>query len=216
MSPPNVRRRSRLHRSLARGFGLPWPSARLGTRVLGAPATLALLAALAAASTAAVEEPSQAAEQARLCEKLDDEAGIAACRAALALGLEADRRGPVREILARHLTDLERWSELAELYREDVRLSPEDAGAWLKLGSTLLFALNQRAEALAALEEAARLDPKGAEIRLTLAIALHSLGRYQEATAAFDEALQLDPTVLEGRPAARAVREAALRGEPWP
>jgi tetratricopeptide (TPR) repeat protein len=185
-------------------------------RTAGTTATLTLLAALAAAATAAGEETSEAAEQARLCEKLKEEEGVTACRAALALGLEPERRGAVRELLARHLTDLERWSELADHYREDVRLAPEDAGAWLRLGSILLFALNERAEALAALEEAARLDPGRAEIHSTLAIALHSLGRYQEATAAFDAALRLDPTVLEGQPAAQAVREAALREEPWP
>jgi tetratricopeptide (TPR) repeat protein len=49
-----------------------------------------------------------------------------------------------------------------------------------------------------------------------LAIALHALGRYGEAAASFDEALRLDPAVLEGRPAAQAVREAARRGEAWP
>jgi tetratricopeptide (TPR) repeat protein len=163
-----------------------------------------------------VDQAGPAAEQARLCERLDDEKGLAACEAALALGLDPERRGPVRELLAKHLTDLERWGELAEHYREDVRLAPNDAQAWLRLGSTLLFALDERAEAYAALEEAARLDPDDAGIRSTLALALHSLGRYQEATAAFDEALRLDPHVLEGRPAARAVREAALRGEPWP
>jgi tetratricopeptide (TPR) repeat protein len=164
----------------------------------------------------ASEETLEAREQARRCERLDEEEGIEACRAALALGLGPERFGPVREVLAKHLVDLERWSELAEHYREDVRRAPEDAEAWLRLGSTLLFALDQRAEALAALEEAVRLDPVGAGARLLLGIVLHSLGRYDEATEAFDEALRLDPRVLDGRPAARTVREAARRREPWP
>jgi cytochrome c-type biogenesis protein CcmH/NrfG len=111
---------------------------------------------------------------------------------------------------------LERWSELAEHYREGVRLDPEDADVWFRLGSTLLFALNQKVEALAALEEAARLAPADASTRSVLAIVLHALGRYEEAAASFDEALRLDPTILEGRPAAQALREAAHRGEPWP
>ena len=162
------------------------------------------------------EETLEAREQARLCERLDEEEGIEACRAALALGLGPERRGPVRRILARHLVDVERWSELAEHYREDVRLAPEDAEAWVRLGTTVLFALNEQAEALAAIEEAVRLDPDDAATRCLLAVALHSLGRHEEATEAFDEAVRLDPTVLDGRPAARAVREAARRGEPWP
>ncbi len=178
-------------------------------------AAVVLLAAGTAPSRSAGETPA-AREQARLCERLDEEPGIEACRAALALGLHPPRREAVREILAKHLVDLERWSELAEHYREGVRLDPEDAEAWFRLGSTLLFALNQRAEALAALEEAARLAPAEASTRSVLAIALHALGRYEETAASFDEALRLDPAVLEGRPAAQAMREAARRGEPWP
>lgn len=173
-------------------------------------------ATLSFGQTPPSEETPEAREQARLCERLDEEEGIAACRAALALGIGPQRVGPVREILARHLVDLERWAELAEHYRADVRLAPEDAEAWRRLGSTLLFALNQRVEALAAFEEAVRLDPSDAATVCLLGIALHSMGRFEEATEAFGRALQLDPTVLDSRPAARAVREAARRGEPWP
>ena len=114
-------------------------------------------ASVARATTAG--ETAEAREQAWLCERLDEEPGIAACRAALAAGIGLERRTAVRQILANHLVDLERWTELGEHYREDVRLDPEDAEAWFRLGSTLLFALNERAEALAALDEAARLDP---------------------------------------------------------
>jgi tetratricopeptide (TPR) repeat protein len=182
--------------------------------------TLALAAGLILVAGTALPqlagETPAAREQARLCERLDEESGIEACRAALALGLRPLRREAVRRILANHLVDLERWSELAEHFREGVRLDPEDADAWFRLGSTLLFALNQRAEALAALEEAARLAPADATTRSVLAIALHALGRYEEAAASFDEALRLDPAVLERRPAAQALREAARRGEPWP
>jgi tetratricopeptide (TPR) repeat protein len=155
-------------------------------------------------------------EQARLCERLDEEEGIAACRAALALGLDPERVGPVREMLARHLADLERWSELAEHYRGDVRLAPDDPEPWRRLGSILLFALNERVEALAAFEEASRLDPGDALTACLLGIALHSLDRFEEATEAFDRAVRLDPTVLDGRPAACRVREAARLGQRWP
>ena len=40
------------------------------------------------------EETPEAREPARLCERLDEEEGIEACRAALALGLGPERRGP--------------------------------------------------------------------------------------------------------------------------
>jgi cytochrome c-type biogenesis protein CcmH/NrfG len=176
---------------------------------------LATAAALLAPSPVPAET-REAREQARLCERLDEQEGVDACRSALALGLDPERRGPVREILARHLVDLESWSELADHYREDVRLAPEDARGWARLGSTLLFALNEKAEALATLEEAARLDPKEPWIWGMLAIARHANGRYDEATLAFDQALRLDPTVLDGKPVAQALREAARRKEPWP
>jgi tetratricopeptide (TPR) repeat protein len=188
---------------------------RIGQLAAAMSATL-MATGLAVAQTAAITETPQAREQARLCERLDEEAGIEACRAALALGLRPERRKAIREVLANHLVDIERWNDLAEHYREDVRLDPEESGAWFRLGSVLLFALNERAEALAALEEAARLAPTDASARSVLAIAQHSLGRYEAALASFDEASRLDPAVLEGRPAAQAVREAARRGEPWP
>jgi Flp pilus assembly protein TadD len=161
-------------------------------------------------------ETREARDQARLCERKQGEEGLAACRAALALGLGPERRGPVRELLARHLVQLERWSELADHYREDVRRRPQDATAWHRLGATLLFALGDAPEAVATLEEAVRLAPDDAGSRVALAIAFDAVGRYAEASAAFDEALRLDPGVLDGRPAAQAVREAALRGKSWP
>ncbi len=189
-----------------------------------AHAAVALGLALAAAGTAAAERETAAArgetpaarEQARLCERKNLEEGVVACRAALALGIGPARRGPVREILGRHLVALERWDELAELLRENVRLDPMSAAAWQRLGLTLLFALDAPAEATGALQEAVRLAPADAPARLGLALALHAAGRTREAMAAFDEALRLDPAVLDGRPAARAALEAARRGEPWP
>jgi tetratricopeptide (TPR) repeat protein len=179
--------------------------------------------ALAAVGAAAERDPAPARgetaaarEQARLCERENLEKGVAACRAALDLGIGPARRGPVREILARHLVTLERWDDLAELLRENVRLDPKDAAAWQRLGLTLLFALDAPAEATGALEQAVQLAPADASARLGLALALHAAGRSKEATAAFDEARRLDPAVLDGRPAARAALEAARRDEPWP
>ena len=161
-------------------------------------------------------ETPAAREQARLCERKSLEEGAAACRAALALGIGPERRGPVREMLAKHLVALEKWDELGELLREDVRIDPTRASAWQRLGLTLLFALDEPAEAASALEEAVRLAPGDASSRLGLALALHAASRPKEAAAAFEEALRIDPAALDGRPAARAAMEAASRGEPWP
>jgi cytochrome c-type biogenesis protein CcmH/NrfG len=200
MAEPILPRRVRPHVPVARALAL----------------LLILTCGAGAAQSSAAQETAEAREQAWLCERLNEEPGIAACRAALAAGIGLERRTPVRQILANHLVDLERWTELGEHYREDVRLDPEGAEAWFRLGSILLFALNERAEALAALEEAARLDPGNGLSRSVLAIALHVLGRFEEATDAFDEAERLDPIVFQGRPAASAMRAASRRGEPWP
>lgn len=174
------------------------------------PLVLALLAAAAPAETPA------AREQARLCEELPAEPGLAACRRALALGLSPARVGPVRELVARHLVVLERWEELDLHLAEDVRLHPESAVFQHRLGSNRLFALGRAEEGLGPLEEAVRLDPENAEYRAIHALALSAQGRPLEAAAEFETALRLDPDVLSSRPAARAVLEAARRGESWP
>jgi tetratricopeptide (TPR) repeat protein len=178
--------------------------------------SLAAAGATAAERRAPAGETTAAREQARLCERENLQAGAAACREALALGIGGARRAAVRERLARHLVALERWDELAELLRETVRLEPASSAAWQRLGLTLLFGLGETAEAVGALEEAVRLGPADASARLGLALALQAAGRAAEAVEARDQALRLDPAVLEGRPAARAALDAPRRGEAWP
>lgn len=187
---------------------------------------LACGALLACASVAGAAQPQAEAgrsretpaarEQARLCERLDLAQGAEACRAALALGIGPSRRGPVRQLLARHLVALEQWEQLAELYREEVRLDPTDAAAWQRLGTTLLYALDRRSQAIAALHEAARLAPDDAQARAELGLALAADGRLRDAVLALREALRLDASALEARPAGRAVLEAVEQGTAWP
>jgi tetratricopeptide (TPR) repeat protein len=175
--------------------------------------TLFLALLLAAAPPA---ETPAAREQARLCEELVGDPGLQACRRALSLGLAPTRVGPVRELVARHLVSLERWDELAEHLAEDVRLHPDSALCHYRQGSNLLFALGRAEESLAPLGEAVRLDSAKADYRAVHALALNAVGRIPEAAAELEEALRLDPDVLASRPAARAVLEAARRGERWP
>jgi len=179
-------------------------------------AAFALHVTLAAAAAARPAEGPAAREQARRCEELSGEEGLAACRQAIALGLAPARLDAVRELLARRLVSLERWEELVEHFREGVVLHPDRAEAYYRLGWALLFAVDRPEEAIVPLREAARLAPRDAEAHLALGIALSALGREAEANAAFDEALKLDPGLLERRPAARAVVEAARKAEGWP
>ncbi len=161
-------------------------------------------------------EPVAAREQARLCERLAGADAVEACRAALSLGIGSARRGPVRTMLAKHLASLERWDELAGLFREGVRLEPGSAEAWQRLGDALLFALGRPAEAVDALQQATRLAPADAPTWLSLGLAQQALQRPAEAVAALEEALRLDPQVFDGRPAARAALDAARQGRSWP
>ena len=179
-------------------------------------AAFALHVTLAAAAAARPAEGPAAREQARRCEELSGEEGLAACRQAIALGLAPARLDAVRELLARRLVSLERWEELVEHFREGVALHPDRAEAYYRLGWALLFAVDRPEEAIVPLREAARLAPRDAEARLALGIALSALGQEGEANAAFDEALKLDPGLLERRPAARAVLEATRKAQRWP
>ena len=184
------------------------------------PAFLTLALALStvarAEPLAPARESAAAREQARLCERLNLVAGAEACRAALALGIGPERRAALRAQLARHLVALEDWDALADHFRDGVRLEPQAALGWQRLGLTLLFALHQAKAAVSALAEAVRLAPADAEARVGLAQGLAAAGRTGESVAAFEAALRLDPTVLDGRPAARAALEAARAGASWP
>jgi len=118
-------------------------------RAVAALLALGLGASAARAEDAASAEGRKAREQARLCEREQGETGLAACRAALDLGLPPDRQAAVRELLARRLVELERWVELTDHYREGVRLDPGNAEAWFRLGTALLFAVDDAVEQVA-------------------------------------------------------------------
>jgi Flp pilus assembly protein TadD len=188
---------------------------RMRVPALAPVAVAAALAASPAADPPPGESPA-AREQARLCERLAGEPALEACRQALALGIGPARRAGIRTLLSRQLVALERWDELAAFLRESVRLDPSDAVVWHRLGATLLFALEQPAEAVAALDQAVHLAPQEAHPSLDLGLALAAAGRSSEAVAAIEAAVRLDAEVLESRPAARAVLEAARKGKSWP
>jgi Flp pilus assembly protein TadD len=181
---------------------------------------VACAALVATAVAAAAQQPPSggraAREQARQCERLNGEPAIAACRQAITLGLPPARERALRDVLAAQLVRLERWDELADVLRESVRRQPSDATAWSRLGTTLLFALGEAAEATAALQQAVRLAPGDAEARLALGLAHAASGRPREAVAEIEQAHELAPGLLDERPAAREALEAARAGRTWP
>jgi cytochrome c-type biogenesis protein CcmH/NrfG len=162
-------------------------------------------------------ESAAAREQARRCEEeLDRETAIVACREALRLRLREPRRGALRQLLELRLAEAERFDDLVLAYREDTAELPQDAFAWGRLGSALLYFKDDAAGARAAFEEARKLRPEDPEILTSLGVCLNALAEHAAATAAFDEALRLEPEVLALRPAAKAAYEASRRGERWP
>ena len=152
--------------------------------------------------------------QARLCTRATGE--LAACRQALELGLPPARQPAIEATLASRLSSLDRWDEVIDVYRGAVSRRPADGQARIRLGAALLHMQDRAAEAEPELREATRLRPDDAEAHILLGNALARLGRPADAVAAFEQALQLDPNALAQRPAARAVYEAARRGDRWP
>jgi cytochrome c-type biogenesis protein CcmH/NrfG len=187
-------------------------------RIAAACAAVALVLVFAprASSAAVTPDPPAALQPARQCVDLPQDAGIAACRAALSLGLSQRRAGVLRDVLASKLAALGRWEEVVAVYREAAAQPSPAAGTDLRLGSALVHGVGRSEEALAWLREAARLDPSDPEPWGVLGAALCALGRTAEAVAAFDEAVRRDPAWLDSRPASQAMAEAARKGEAWP
>jgi adenylate cyclase len=106
-----------------------------------------------------------------------------------------------RHFLMRHGD--RRMRAACEAFRQAVALDPAFAQAHAGLADAALFTLNWnlepenagalRAEALAASEEALRLEPELAEARLARANALTMLGRFEEAERDFRHAMELNP-----------------------
>jgi tetratricopeptide (TPR) repeat protein len=94
-------------------------------------------------------------------------------------------------VLASDLQQLEQYPEAVEAYRQAITL-----GADARLSYNLGFCLNRltrRDEAIAAFQEAVRLDPTLKEASASLGRALLEAGRYAEAVTALEAAQQLDP-----------------------
>ncbi len=150
------------------------------------------------------------------CTSQAREAGVDACRRAIAGGLDDEHAAVAYSVLAVDLAELERWDEATEACRQLVRLRPQSAIAWWRLGDALLFGLGQPKEAENALRTAVTLDPAQPDNHASLAAALNAQGRHAEAVAEMEEARRLDPRLFDTRPASHEVYRAALRGETWP
>jgi Flp pilus assembly protein TadD len=190
------------------------PRAAVASRAV--TVVVVVFATAAPSSAGPARESSAALQPARQCVDLPKDAGIAACRAALALGLSPQRAAVVRDVLASKLAALGRWEEVVAVYRDAAREPAADAQVYMRLGSALVHGMGRPEEALPWLREAAGLAPADPEPWGTLGAALAALGRNAEAAAAFDEAVSRDSSWLDSHPASQAIAEAARKGEAWP
>lgn len=92
--------------------------------------------------------------------------------------------------------------------RAATELNPGDVVAWRLLGGALAQSANPAA-ALAAFEEACRLQPESAKNHYNTGLTLQTLGRMEEAKRRFEHALALDPGYEQAR-----LRLADLGGTP--
>jgi tetratricopeptide (TPR) repeat protein len=87
-----------------------------------------------------------------------------------------------------------RLDEAANVYREALRLRPDDAGAHNNLGATL-EQLGHADQAAAEYRESLQRAPDSSATHSNLGRALLAMGRPDEAAAELREALRLDPTL---------------------
>ncbi|MGC2029494.1 MAG: tetratricopeptide repeat protein [Steroidobacteraceae bacterium] len=88
--------------------------------------------------------------------------------------------------------DQGRFAEGKSRARDLTERHPERGVGWKVLGA-LLWAENQREEALSAMRTAVSLLPNDAEVRCNLGVALSKMERYDEAEIWLRQALQIDP-----------------------
>lgn len=90
------------------------------------------------------------------------------------------------------LRSLDRYEEAAHCYNALVRLSPNDALAWILRGA-VLQRLDQPEEALRSYDKAIEADPKEAKAWCERGTILLSTGRPDLALASLEESVKLDP-----------------------
>lgn len=81
----------------------------------------------------------------------------------------------------------------AQYYRKALELEPGNAVAWLALGRMRLEQEKHFAEGVAALQQAARLNPRSAEYQNELGWAYYSHQQYSQALDSYQKAVDLEP-----------------------
>ncbi len=103
-------------------------------------------------------------------------------------------RSDVQQLMRRgkELYDQNRFEDAVTVYKEVIRLKPDNQAAHSNLGSTY-FRLQKLDEALTSFREAVRLNPQDAEARQNLGAGLAATGSFDAAIAEYLQAVSLKP-----------------------
>jgi tetratricopeptide (TPR) repeat protein len=133
--------------------------------------------------------------------------GLAACSLAASRGRDAYRllRHALKQSaylpliwrgLCQTFMDLGQLPQAEEAARYLLRVEPENSKNWVTLGNVCTRLMRQP-EALAAFEQAARMNPKEVRLRLSIGHLHKTLGRRQDCERAYKDCLALDPAFAE-------------------
>jgi tetratricopeptide (TPR) repeat protein len=89
-------------------------------------------------------------------------------------------------------SNLNRYNDAIEAYRDALHIDPTDAGVWNNLGNDYSN-LNHYSDAIEAYRDALRIDPTDADVWHNLGFAYDKLNRYKEAIDAYRQAIRINP-----------------------
>ena len=114
----------------------------------------------------------------------------------LEISLEQEAANPqARKQLAELLSDAKRREDAAKVLEEGVALGGSEDGNYMHRLGDLLVLLNRPADAVTALEQAARLEASSAAVQWSLARAYLKLGKKSRHDSALQRAFALDPSL---------------------
>ncbi len=117
-------------------------------------------------------------------------------RRAAGLYPKSDIANNALEYMARSYSQLGDQSSAIKTYQQSLRQDPSQSGVYLALGNTLVVA-DRLDEAVAAYEQAVKLDPSAAN-RYSLGQGYLAVGRYDEAERQFEQVKQTAPREPQG------------------
>lgn len=173
----------------------------------------AVVAAAVDAGVAVAQRPvdaGAAADAGAVVAQKPVDAGVPAVAAVLDAGAAPVAGDALVTLLAdaKAATAGSRWGKAVKLYREALKLDPENAEARTGLGIALVLSDSGYREAIPLLKDAVKADPTNAQAWLALGMAHQNLGQDGQAKAPYQQYLKLRPNgamAAEVREALKAI-----------